>query len=84
MSDEHVHTEECFQYAMKTVARHGNGYCIDRCAQSYKKFKEELRIMRELCEVAVKDTTGMTQHEYDETTSEFDEAVAAYLAWRDS
>jgi len=38
---KHRHTEECFRYAAKTVAIHGNAHCIALCANSHEKALKE-------------------------------------------
>ena len=39
----HVHTQECFNYAAKTAARHGNAHCVARCADSYRRIMGPIR-----------------------------------------
>lgn len=39
----HRHTNECFQYAAKTAAQHGNAHCIAKCADSWREVMGEAK-----------------------------------------
>ena len=35
--EKHKHTDECFEYAARTAADHGNYYCIAKCSNAHRE-----------------------------------------------